>query len=286
MSDAGASAAGGGARVREAIARAAATLAALSETPRLDAELLMAHALGVGREAMLLGRLDDAAPAGFAALLDRRLGNEPIAYITGTRAFWTIDLAVAPGVLIPRPDTETLIEAAVDHFGPRSPATILDLGTGSGALLLAALDQWPDAHGLGIDRSPDALAIARANAGQLGLARRARFQLGDWGDGLTDRFDLLLCNPPYVESGAILPREVADHEPASALFAGPEGLDDYRRLAPQVAGLVAPGGVACIEIGATQGPAVLALFRGTGLAASIRQDLAGQDRCVILADSS
>ncbi|WP_157215034.1 peptide chain release factor N(5)-glutamine methyltransferase [Flavisphingomonas formosensis] len=281
-----ASAVGGGVTARDGIVRGATALATISDTPRLDAELLMAHALGLSREAMLLGRLDDLAPESFAGLLRRRLDGEPIAYITGRRAFWTIELAVAPGVLIPRPDTETLIEAAIDHFGARAPASILDLGTGSGALLLAALDIWPDAHGLGIDRSPEALVIARGNAERLGLAERARFQAGDWGEGIADRFDLVLCNPPYVESEAVLPREVAEHEPASALFAGPEGLDEYRRLAPQIGQMLAPGGVACIEIGFAQGAAVSALFRDAGFDPSIRQDLGGRDRCVILGGSS
>src|SRR5690349_16108760 len=142
-------------RVREALAEAAARLAAVSETARLDAELLMAHALGVVRETLLLHHLDDAAPAAFDALVARRLAHEPVAYLTGRRAFWTIELEVGPGVLIPRPDSETLIEAAIAHFGERGPQRILDLGTGPGTLLLAALGQWPAATGLGIDASID-----------------------------------------------------------------------------------------------------------------------------------
>jgi len=286
MSDGTPSAPGGGARARAGIVRAAAALAATSETPRLDAELLMAHALGMDREAMLLAHLDAPVPEGFDALVHRRIGGEPIAYITGKRAFWTIELAVGPGVLVPRPDSETLIEAAVEHFGARAPETVLDLGTGSGALLLAALDQWPRARGLGIDRSAAALAIASANARRLGFAARAEFRSGDWAAGIAERFDLLLCNPPYVESGAALPRDVAEHEPASALFAGPDGLEAYRRLAPQIAGVLAPHGLACIEIGAAQGAAVAALFRSEGLLPAIRQDLAGRDRCILLFGSS
>jgi release factor glutamine methyltransferase len=265
------------------VRQAAASLAAVSETPRLDAELLMAHALGLSREALLLGHLDDIVPAGFAGLLARRLAGEPIAYIVGTRAFWTIELMVAPGVLIPRPDSETLIEAAFDHFRGRAPATILDLGTGSGALLLAALDQWPDAAGLGIDRSDDALGIARANAERLGLADRARFCAGDWAKAIDTRFDLVLCNPPYIESGAALPHDVSGYEPAAALFAGPDGLDAYRRLAPMFARLISPGGIACVEIGASQADAVMTLFRAEGLVPSLRRDLAGRDRCITLA---
>lgn len=268
--------------IRAALAEATARLAEHSETPRLDAELLMAHALGTSREALLLGGLDRPTPEDFAALLERRIGGEPLAYITGTRGFWTIDLAVAPGVLIPRPDSETLIEAAVDHFrGTAGPKRVLDLGTGSGALLLAALAEWPEATGVGIDRSPDALAIARANAEVLGMGARAQMIEGGWA-GTGDAFDLILCNPPYIAEGERLPRDVVDHEPHSALFAGPEGLDDYRALAPLLPAQLHPGGVACIEIGATQGPAVAAFMVRQGLVVHIRHDLAGRDRCVVV----
>jgi release factor glutamine methyltransferase len=266
--------------VRDALAAAAARLAGASETPRLDAELLMAEALGISRETMLLSRLDEAAPAGFEPLLDRRLAHEPIAYILGRRAFWTIELEVGPGVLIPRPDSETLIEAALAHFGAAGPRTMLDLGTGPGTLLLAALDQWPDARGLGIDVSETALGYARRNAERLGLADRASFRLGDW--QAEGRFDLILCNPPYVENDANLPGDVALWEPAEALFAGPDGLDDYRRLAPLVPGLIAAGGIACVEIGAGQAQSAGALFAAQGLGVTFRADLAGRDRCLLL----
>ncbi|WP_240653208.1 peptide chain release factor N(5)-glutamine methyltransferase [Sphingomonas crocodyli] len=268
--------------VRQALNEATRAIEAIGPTPRLDAELLMAHALGLSREAMLLGHMDAPAPAGFDALLARRLGHEPIAYIIGHRAFWTIDLAVAPGVLIPRPDSETLIEAAIDHFGEGAPGDILDLGVGSGALLLAALSEWPMARGLGIDASPGAVAIAQDNADRLDLADRVEIRIGDWAEGVDRMFDLVLCNPPYVESIATLAREVADHEPASALYAGPDGLDDYRRLAPMLPRLIAPGGMAAIEIGADQAAAVLALFADEGLAGTVRQDLGGRDRCIVL----
>jgi release factor glutamine methyltransferase len=266
--------------VRAALASAAFRID--SATPRLDAELLMAHALGVARDVLLLGRLDDAVPAAFDPLLRRRIAGEPVAYITGVRDLWTISLAVAPGVLIPRADSETLIEAAVAHFADRAPKRVLDLGTGSGALLLAALDQWPEASGIGVDASPVALDIARGNAGRLGMAARAEFRLGDWAEGIDERFDLVLCNPPYVEDSAELPREVGMYEPASALFAGPDGLDDYRRLAPQTARLIAPGGMAAFEIGAAQGVSVSALFAEQGLDARVQKDLAGRDRCVAI----
>lgn len=261
-----------------ALRAAAVRLTAVSDTPRLDAELLLAHALGTTRERLLLGMAGDAVPIGYEALIERRLGHEPIAYITGQKAFWTLDLHVSPAVLSPRPDSETLIEAAIDHFGVRSPRRILDLGTGSGALLLAALAHWPEASGMGIDASAAALEVAQANAARLGLADRASFAFGDWqGDPFAD---LILCNPPYIADDEALPPSVARHEPASALFAGAEGLDDYRRIAGVLA--FAPGGVACVEIGATQAASAGALFAAQGFAATVRKDLAGLDRCLVL----
>ena len=272
-------------KVREALAGAASRLAAVSDTARLDAELLMAHALGVTRDQLLLDHMDEAAPPGLAALAARRAADEPIAYILGRRAFWTIELEVGPGVLIPRPDSETLIEAAVEHFGARTPARILDLGTGPGTLLLAALDQWPGARGLGIDASERALGFARRNADRLGLGSRAELRIGNWTEGVSGTFDLILCNPPYVEAAADLPPDVGAWEPHEALFAGADGLDDYRRLAPELASRLAPDGLACIELGAGQAEAVAALFEGRGLAIATRRDLAGHSRCLTLRPS-
>lgn len=266
--------------IRAALAEAAAQLR-FSDTPRLDAELLMAHAMGVSREHLLLRHLDDPVPATFAALIDRRIAHEPIAYITGTRDFWTITLSVGPGALIPRPDSETLIEAAVEHFIGRAPATILDLGTGPGTLLLAALAEWPDACGVGVDASPAALDYALGNAERLGMSGRAGFVEGDWATAIGRRFDLVLCNPPYVATGDALPAEVRDHEPSTALVAGPDGLDDYRIIAAQLPILIAPGGMAAIEIGAAQAETVSALLGAHGLNVAVRRDLAGRDRCLI-----
>lgn len=268
-------------RIKPALADAASRLAPRSDTPRLDAELLMAHALGVEREALLLAG-DGDAPAAFASLVARREAGEPVAYITGRRGFWTIELEVGPGVLVPRPDSETLIEAALARFGSAGPKRILDLGTGPGTLLLAALDQWPEAAGLGVDASETALDYARRNARRLGLFGRASFRQGDWAEGLDETFDLVLCNPPYVESGAVLPRDVAEWEPAEALFAAADGLSEYRRLAPEFPRLLAAGGLACVELGAGQRDAVGALFEGRGLSLSSRRDLGGVERCLLL----
>lgn len=260
---------------------AAARLAAVSDTARLDAELLAAHALGIDRPQMLLVLRDLEAPDGLDALLTRRLAHEPVAHITGTRDFWTLTLAVGPDVLIPRPDSETLIEAAVAHFaGTVGPRRILDLGTGSGALLLAALDQWPEASGVGIDISARALSVAEGNARRLGLAPRARFRQGDWGTGLSERFDLLLCNPPYIPAAETLSQQVSRYEPHGALFAGADGLDCYRLLAPETGRLLADGGVALFEIGHDQGESVPALFAGAGFTPVVLADLGGRSRCV------
>jgi release factor glutamine methyltransferase len=266
--------------IPDALRAATVQLAVASDTARLDAELLMAHALGLSRGDMLLRQRDLTAPEAFAALLARRLDGEPIAHITGMRDFWTISLTVTPDTLIPRPDSETLIEAAVDHFAGRTPTAILDLGTGSGALLLAALAQWPQASGLGIDASPPALAVAQGNAARLDMADRAAFRLGDWAQDVDGRFDLLLINPPYIVADLALSGDVL-REPASALFAGADGLDDYRRIAPDLPRLIAPGGMAAIEIGYDQKDSVSALLHEQGLGVAARCDLAGHDRCLI-----
>jgi release factor glutamine methyltransferase len=266
----------------DALRAAAQRLAPASDSPRLDAELLLALALGIEREELILKLRDLTAPDAFDACIDRRLTGEPVAHITGTRDFWTLTLTVTADVLIPRPDSETLIEAAMDHFRDHAPARILDLGTGSGALLLAALDQWRGASGLGVDRSAAALMVARANAVRLGMGDRADFRAGDWGEGLGERFDLILANPPYIATSALLPRDVLHHEPHMALFAGADGLDDYRRIAPQLGHLLNPGGMAAVEIGFDQGESAGALFRAAGLDVCVRPDLGGRDRCLVI----
>lgn len=269
-------------KVRSALADAERRLSGIPGSPRQDAELLMAAALGVGTGEMKLRHLDDLTPGSFEGFLHRRLAREPVAYITGRAGFWTIELEVGPGVLIPRADSETLIEAAVDHFGQRSPAMVLDLGTGPGTLLLAALGQWTAARGIGVDASRAALGFARRNAERLGLDGRAAWRKGDWTKGITGAFDMVLCNPPYIEADAPLDPDVIEWEPHEALFAGADGLAVYRKLAPQLEQLVAPGGVVCLEIGASQEAAVCALFAGTSFTISSRADLRLLPRCLVL----
>jgi release factor glutamine methyltransferase len=258
---------------------AAATKRIGGETPRLDAELLLAHLIGRTREELLLRPPAEVDAAAYAALVERRARGEPVAYITGTREFWSLQLSVAPGVLVPRPDSETLIEAALARAGPAQ--RIFDLGTGSGALLLAALSEYGSAFGIGVDRSPAAIAIARANAARLGLASRAAFVEGDWASALTGPFDLILCNPPYVAEGAADPA-VHAYEPHAALYAGAQGLDAYARIVPDLPRLLAAGGLAVLEIGWDQHEVVSRMARGAGLVARLWRDLGGRPRALAL----
>lgn len=269
--------------VARAVDEAARQLSRTSDTARLDAELLMAEALGIDRDRLILHPPDWEPPKRFWTMIERRKAGEPVAYITGRRAFWNIEVHVGPGVLIPRPDSEVLISSAIEHFdGTDGPRRILDLGTGPGTLLLAALDVWPKATGLGVDSSRRALSYAAANARRLGLEERTRFQLGNWGDGIGERFDLILCNPPYVATHAGLGPGVAEHEPPEALFAGPEGLAEIRRLAPEIPRLLAAGGLAAVEIGADQAESAIPLLGRDGLKGRIAPDLAGRPRAVLL----
>jgi release factor glutamine methyltransferase len=263
--------------------------AAAIESPRLEARLLLGHAMGATPEALLR---DPGAPvpaeaaSRFRAALAARLDAVPVAHILGTQGFWTLDLAVSPATLIPRPDSESLVDAALDAF-PDAGAKlrVLDLGTGTGCLLLAVLAERPHAFGVGVDLVPGAAALAAGNAARNGVADRAAFLAGDWAASLSGRFDLVLSNPPYIESAAIagLMPEVARHEPRSALDGGADGLAAYRHLAAILPGLLAPGGVAVLELGAGQRKAVEALARGAGLVPSgCRTDLGGIERALVL----
>ncbi|MCK8787978.1 peptide chain release factor N(5)-glutamine methyltransferase [Roseomonas sp. NAR14] len=263
--------------------------AAAIPNSRLEARLLLGHALATdpGR---LVGEsrrpVPPAAAAHFADLLRRRLGHEPLAYLTGRTEFWSLSLAVSPATLIPRADSEALVEAALAAFPARGAVRrVLDLGTGTGCLLLAALGEFPWATGLGVDRVPEAAALARRNAVALGLGGRAAFLAGDWADAVAGRFDLILCNPPYIETGDIpgLMPEVAAHEPASALDGGTDGLDAYRAVLDALPRLLTEGGRAVLELGQGQRPAVSALAAARGLAVrGCHADLGGIERALVL----
>lgn len=269
--------------ISQTLRAAADILAATSDTPRLDAELLMAHALGVSRSELLLRHTDAPVPDAFPSLIDRRLGHEPVAYILGEQEFRGLAFKVTPDVLIPRGDSEVLVETALGAC-PQA-RSVLDCGTGSGALLLAVLAELPEARGVGIDRSPAALVIAGENARSLSLAGRTRLVERDWTapgwvEDLGGPFDLILANPPYVEDKAELTPCVHAHEPHGALFAGPEGLDDYRILVPQLPGLLGPQGVAVVEIGHAQAGPVTAIATAAGLTATLHHDLGGRPRAL------
>jgi release factor glutamine methyltransferase len=271
-----------------ALTNATQMLSPTSETPRLDAELLLAHALRIDRSALLLRMRDLSAPPEFDALVARRAVHEPVAYILGRQDFWDLSLEVTPDVLIPRGDSETLIEAALDHFaGIAPPVHILDLGTGSGALLLASLSQFPTATGIGIDASAAALAVAQRNTDSFEFSNRCQLKHSSWRDkNWTDylgTFDLILCNPPYVESDIPLMPSVQDFEPHSALFSGTGGLDDYRILIPQIPALLSPIGIAIFEIGVGQAKAVTEIADAAGLTAIAHADLAGIPRALLMA---
>ena len=269
--------------IARALGEGARQLEKTSDTARLDAELLMSEALHIDRDRLILDPPDRKVPDRFWDMIGRRQAGEPVAYITGRRAFWNIELHVGPGVLIPRPDSEVLIASAIEHFeGSKGPRRILDLGTGPGTLLLAALDIWPDATGLGIDVSRQALSYASANARRLGFEQRVELKLADWAKSVSEKFDLILCNPPYIAEGADLGPGVREFEPGEALFAGAEGLDAYEELGPQLPRLLAPGGLAAVEIGAGQAAPVCEMLTRDGLKCEVRDDLGGRPRAVLL----
>jgi len=272
--------------VAEALREAARRLEATSDSARLDAEVLMAHALGVDRSDVLLRHMREEAPASFEALVERRAKHEPIAYIRGKKEFYGREFLVAPGVLIPRMDSEATVAAALEACP--APRRVLDCGVGSGALLFTVLAE-AGGEGVGIDRSKDALLIAAHNASRHVDASFGQLLLRDWREpGWADdlgHFDLILANPPYVEDNAPIEPDVRRWEPAGALFSGPDGLDDYRILVPQLPALLEPNGVVALEIGATQADSVAEIAREAGFTAELRHDLAGRPRALILRTS-
>jgi len=261
--------------------------AAAIDSPAIDARLLLEAATGASRLDILTDphRVVTAdQSATLAAYVERRLRREPVSRILGRKGFWKIMLNVTPDVLSPRPDTETILDIVLLVFEPAQGFTLIDLGTGSGAILLAVLSERPGAHGVGTDISSEALAVARENAANLDLDGRATFLRTEWAAGFGDHsFDLVVSNPPYIPSDDIpgLDPEVRDHDPLLALDGGPDGLQAYRDLAPEIARILKPGGTFAVEIGWDQGPQVKALFEAAGLSdVKVVKDLGDRDRVV------
>lgn len=271
---------------------AAALLSAAGiESARLEARLLLAHILGISPDELISGAraIDSHAHDAFTAALNRRLGHEPLAYIVGSKEFWSLPFAVGPGALIPRPETELMIEMALARHADHNAALrALDLGTGSGCILLAFLATFPNATGLGIDISEQALHWARQNAQMNGLTGRSQFVIGDWARDLTETFDVIFTNPPYIDAAgmASLAPDVKNHEPELALLGGADGMACYHALAPHIANHLASKGHAFVEIGMGQEAAVSAIMAGAGLETHhIATDLAGIARCLVLGHS-
>lgn len=255
--------------------------------PRREARLLVRHATGWDDATMLVdpGReLGDDQAAALDAVAARRASREPMAYIVGEREFWSLPFRVTPATLVPRPDTETVVEAVLADIGDKTRTLrILDLGTGSGCLLLALLSEFPNASGLGVDISASALEVAKVNATRLGFDVRATFRIGDWLDGVEEKFDVVVANPPYVPDREIpdLDADVRAFEPLSALAGGPDGLDAYRRIARRLGKVLAVDGIACFEVGAGHADSVAAIFAGQGFRIhAVHADLAGIPRAV------
>ncbi|MEO5373198.1 MAG: peptide chain release factor N(5)-glutamine methyltransferase [Alphaproteobacteria bacterium] len=273
-----------------ALSQASRLLAAAGVvSPRLDARLLAAHVLGLEPSEVALHPERPLSPSEEAALtaaVARRAAREPVSRIIARRGFWTLTLTVSPDTLDPRPDSETVVEAALEAVPRRNaPLAILDFGTGTGCLLLALLAELPRARGLGVDIAPGAVATARQNATRCGLAERARFEVGDWGHGLDGPFDLIVANPPYIPDAEIdgLAPEVACFEPRLALAGGVDGLAAYRALAPHLRRLLRPGGVAVLEVGAGQATPAGWIMEGEGLVlVGERADLSGTARCIVV----
>ena len=257
------------------------------DTPDLDARLLIGHALGLDHAALVAQstrRLTPAEAAALDSVLARRLAHEPVARIVGAKEFWSLPLRVTPDVLVPRPETETLVEAVLAVVERGRALRIADLGVGSGAILLALLSELPTAFGIGIDRHLGALGVARDNAQRLGLADRAAFVACDFGAALAGACDVVVSNPPYIPTPdiAALAADVRDYDPRAALDGGPDGLAAYRAIAADAGRLLAPGGWLAVEIGLGQEEAVCQLFaaRGLAVAGAPRRDLAGRARVV------
>jgi release factor glutamine methyltransferase len=268
-----------------AIRDAAARLEGIADNPRLEARVLLAEAIGLSPNDLIRDPNRPVDASAFETLLARRMAHEPLAFIVGRREFWSMVFQVSPATLIPRPDSETLIEAALATFADRpTPGKIIDLGTGTGCLLLALLTEFPSAFGVGLDLDPDAAALAKRNAIRLGLASRSAFIVSDWTNSISGRFDLIICNPPYISVPDIesLMPEVACHEPGRALDGGLDGYDAYRAILPLLKDYLEPDGAAILELGFGQANYVAGLAREAGLDAALRLDLAGISRAIVL----
>ncbi|WP_245613052.1 peptide chain release factor N(5)-glutamine methyltransferase [Skermanella stibiiresistens] len=257
------------------------------DTPDLDARLLTGAALGMTRQHMLIhatARLNQPQVARVLGFIARRVAREPVSRILGRREFWSLDFTLSAATLDPRPDSETVVEEALAGVADkRAPLSVLDLGTGTGCLLLAVLSELPAAMGLGVDQSTEAVATATANARRLGLGPRARFAVGDWMTGLEDRFDIVMSNPPYIPDAEIttLSPEVTGFDPRAALAGGADGLDAYRAITAGLGGVLKPGGRIIFEVGFGQSHDVAALLEAAGLSQiGFRKDLAGIERVV------
>lgn len=273
------------ATIAQVLRDATARLEAVTDNPRLEARLLLAHALGLTQNDLIREPGREIDTTAFEPLLMRRTAREPLALIVGRREFWSMDFLVSPATLIPRPDSETLIEAALAAFANRPPPRrIVDLGTGTGCLLLALLKEFPSSFGIGLDIAIDAASLAKANATRLGLANRAAFVTGNWTDALSGRFDLIISNPPYIPASdiATLMPEVARHEPRRALDGGADGYDAYRTILPKIRNHLAPDGAAVLELGQGQADLVCGLARESGFEPSLRLDLAEIPRAIVL----
>ncbi len=258
------------------------------DTARLDARVLLCHVLECDPSYLLAhseAPLGDEQENLFNRLLERRVRREPVAYILGRREFWELDFMVNRNTLVPRPDSETLIEAALERLSDRNAdIKILDLGTGSGCLLLSLLHEFPNAYGIGVDVSVSALSLARANARALGMDGRAGFFGGNWGAAVKGHFDLVIANPPYIADADVggLEPEVAVFEPEGALFGGADGLECYRAIVPYLPGLTSPGGMVILETGFGQAMVVAGMIRKAGMQViDIKHDLSGVERCVV-----
>lgn len=272
-----------------ALVRWAASVLHASPTPMIDARALAKSAFRLDDAGLITAEreaIDRMQAETFRAMVERRRQSEPVAYITGVREFWSLEFETAPGVLVPRTDSETLIEAVIKRRARSAPLRILDLGSGTGALLIALLTEFPNATGLGVDLNPDAVALAHRNARKMRVAERARFDVVDWFAGAVGHYDLIVANPPYIAIGDLdeLPREVAGYESPLALFSGADGLDDWRKILAAAPGFLAQNGLLVGELGSVQKDKLkdIAVRCFPSVAVEMLNDLGGRPRAMVI----